>query len=309
MHTYIDTDRKTCYNHVMENVKKRYSVRGPLTKNNALTTFDLSTPWKDANVAFNWINFEYPLIHPHSDWEILLVLQGQILHQINKSSQLLNSGDGCLIGPNDKHATYYPNNKKNDFQGVSILVRNSYMKEFLSMYGASTYEKILLHKEPLNFSISHNSVEKYTNMLLNIQDYEKKELCQQQCNIVFTYLILKILEQQASPSNIPDDLKDFVRILNNPAMTKEEILNAQKSLPYSYSQITRLFKKYLKCTITQYVNRVKMNYAKELLSSTDIPISQVAEELHFLSNAHFHTLFKETFNYTPLEYRKLNNPT
>jgi mannose-6-phosphate isomerase-like protein (cupin superfamily) len=134
LHFFIDNPQFLCYTIHLENQKK-YSPRGKLTKKCKLATFDAATPWKDANIAFNWINFEYPLIHKHTDWEILLVLQGQILHTINESSKLLTPGIGCLIGPNDNHAIFYPNKKKNDFQGISIIIRDSYLRTFLQLYG------------------------------------------------------------------------------------------------------------------------------------------------------------------------------
>lgn len=291
----------------METLQKIYPPRGTLSNKNRLATFDSATPWKDANVSFNWLNFDYPLSHGHTDWEILIVLQGEILHQINGTSTLLTPGMGCLIGPEDIHSFTYPKQQKNNFQGVCMLARDFYMQDFLKMYSLTLYEEILTHKNPLYFSISRNSLEKYTDILLSVQNYNynEKTHCQQQCNIVFTYLLLKLLEQQVSPLDIPNELKDFVRRLNNPSITKEELQNTINALPYSYSQLTRLFKKHLNCTITQYVNQVKMNYAKELLSNTEIPVSQIAEKLQFDSSAHFHTLFKKTFHRTPLEYRKL----
>ena len=292
----------------MEQIQKHYSFRGSLTQKQRIATFDSATPWKDANIAFNWINFEYPLIHEHADWEILLITQGQILHTINGNSDLLTVGTGCLIGPSDKHAISYPDNKKNDFQGVSIIVRDSYLRTFLQLYTPTLYDDLLHSKNTLYFSISHNSIEKYTNLLLSAQDYSRKEYCQQQCNIVFTYLILKIIEQQISPITIPSEIKDFVRQLNNPSITREEVQKLQNSLPYSYSQLTRIFKKHLHCTITQYINQVKMNYAKELLSSTEMSIAQIASELQFESGAHFHILFKKMFKITPLNYRKNATP-
>lgn len=290
----------------MEKLEKIYPYRGTLSKKDTLATFDKATPWKNANLSFNWLNFDYPVYHGHTDWELLLVLQGKIVQELNGTSTILTPGMGCLIGPKDQHALIYPNNQKNDFQGVCILIRDCYFKEFLQMYSPTLYEELLSHKESLYFSISHNSIEKYTNLLLSVQNYNdlSKEHCHQQCNIVFTYLLLKIMEKQVSPFYIPDELQDFVRQLNNPSITKEDLQRLQDSLPYSYSQLTRLFKKSMQCTITQYVNQTKMNYAKELLSSTDLPISQIAEELNFDSVAHFYTLFKRTFNVTPLQYRK-----
>ena len=77
-------------------------------------------------------------------------------------------------------------------------------------------------------------------------------------------------------------------------------------MPYSYPQLTRIFKKYMHCTITQYVNKTKLQYAKELLANTDMSLTEITNELHFESTSHFHSLFKKHFNVTPAEYRRLN---
>lgn len=307
-HLHIDSVRLACYNFCMEKNEKRFSERGKFTESSLYASFDGSSPWKDSSVAFNWINFDYPLMHKHTDWEILLVVQGQIKQKINGAETLLNVGDACLIGPADTHALYYPDDKKNDFQGACVLVRDGFMKTFLETFDPTMYDKILYHKEPLYFTVSYNSVEKYTDLLIEAQNTTFSDRRNLLCKIVFDYLILKITEQQISPSYIPDELKDFVRQLNNPSLTKEELTDAENALPYSYSQLTRIFRKYFGCTITQYVNKIKMNYAKELLGNTDIPISRITEELQFLSDAHFFTLFKKTFGCTPSEYRKPKVP-
>ena len=128
----------------------------------------------------------------------------------------------------------------------------------------------------------------------------------QQCNIIFSTLLLTFLEQRQQESTLPTILKNFIKQLNNPLITNEEIKRAQIELPYSYPQLTRIFKKYMHCTITQYVNKTKLQYAKELLVNTDMSLVEITSELHFESTSHFHSLFKKHFNMTPAEYRRLN---
>ena len=181
----------------MSTIEKIYPQRGKYAKNpkqRPYTSYNSAAPWKDSDISFNWTNFDYPWWHGHKDWEILLIFQGKLLHKINNEEELLTPGIGCLISPMDEHALFYPDNKKNNFQGVNIIIRDCYLKEFLQMYSPTLYEKLLHHKEALYFSISSNSIEKYSNILLNIQNYKDKEYCRQQCNIVFTYLMLKIME-------------------------------------------------------------------------------------------------------------------
>ena len=85
---------------------------------------------------------------------------------------------------------------------------------------------------------------------------------------------------------------------------QEQIKAAQAEMPYSYPQLTRIFKKYMRCTITQYVNKTKLQYAKELLANTDMSLTEITNELHFESTSHFHSLFKKHFNITPNDFRK-----
>ena len=303
-----------CYNAIMETtntIKKIYPAIGPFPHSKSIvTSFDESTPWRDANVAFNWLNFEFPISHKHLDWEILIILQDEIRHHINKQTDILSPGTACLIGPKDKHSFTYKCKKKNNFQGVSILIRDSYLQAFANMFSPTLYEKLCSHKEPLYFTISKNSLEKYMNILLEIQalNNNNAEYCKQQCVTVFNYLFLKLTEQILNPTTISLELKSFLRVLNNPSISSEEIKIAQQTLPYSYSQLTRIFKKYMGCTITHYINSVKMNYAKELLSNTDLSLTQITEELNFESSSHFHYLFKQHFGITPLGFRKNSLP-
>ena len=146
-------------------------------------------------------------------------------------------------------------------------------------------------------------------MFLDIQTLkdESTPYTEQQCNIIFSTILLKFIEQWQKGQSIPTVLKPLIQQLNNPLITSEQIKAAQQSLPYSYPQLTRIFKKHMHCTITQYVNRTKLQYAKDLLSLTDMTLMEITNELNFESPSHFHSLFKKYFNITPAEYRKHNS--
>ena len=291
--------------------KKIYPYLGKVSEKSKYkkNTFDRATPWKTANTAFYWMNFEYPLYHGHEDWEILIVLNGQMLHKINGTERILSPGTACFIGPKDDHALFYPNRVKNQFQGVTLMARDSYVRKLLNMYSPTLYEELCADPNPLYFSLSYNTLEKYTDSLLNIQTFKNGNTpyTEMQCSLIFSNIVLKFLEQhQQGASGIPPILKTFIRQLNNPLITNEQIKMAQEEMPYSYPQLTRIFKKYMHCTITQYVNRTKLQHAKELLANTDMSLTEITNELNFESTSHFHSLFKKHFNMTPAEYRRLN---
>jgi AraC-like DNA-binding protein len=183
------------------------------------------------------------------------------------------------------------------------------MRSLLDLLSPTLYDELCANPSPLYFTLTPNALEKYTSMLLDIQTYinASTPYTEQQCNIIFANLVSTFLEQQQQEaSGLPVVLKNFIRQLNNPLITNEQIKTAQAEMPYSYPQLTRIFKKHMRCTITQYINKTKLQYAKELLANTELTLTEITNELHFESTSHFHNLFKKQFNMTPTEYRRLN---
>ena len=280
-------------------IEKKFPNVGEVTekKGHKISTFDHASPWKNARTAFYWINFQYPLYHAHTDWEVLIVLNDCIVQKINGETKHLSVGDACLVGPKDKHALFFPNGIKNQFQGITFLFRDSYMQLLMGLYGDTLYDDITTGDAPLYFSLSPSFLDKCVSSLFNIQVLESQNSPQAelQCNLLVSNIILKFLEQRQTVSNIPQILRPFIQLLNSPLATSEQVKEAQQKLPYSYPQLTRIFKKYLNCTITQYINTVKLQYAKELICNTDMSLPEITNELHFESLSYFHKIFKKHF--------------
>lgn len=71
----------------------------------------------------------------------------------------------------------------------------------------------------------------------------------------------------------------------------------------SPSYIGRLFKKHKFISITEYINKVRLEKAKYLLRNTEFSILTIMEKLGFISRSHFFTLFKKVYGMTPNDYR------
>lgn len=289
-------------------IKKKYPYLGKIseTEGNIVSTYEHSSPWKNANTAFYWMNFEYPLYHRHMDWEFQIVLNDQIVQYINGKETVLYAGTACFVGPSDQHALFYPTRKKNQFQGLSLIAKNEYVKKILDLYSPTLYERVLNAPQARIFTLHPSYLEELTNTCLEIQSANNQSTpyAEEQCNILFQSLLLQFLTQRQSASSLPSELANFIRNLNNPQLSHEEVQALQNALPYSYSQLTRLFKKHTNCTITQYINKVKLEYAKELLGTTNMTTLMITNELHFESISHFNHLFKKQFHITPTQYRK-----
>ena len=74
----------------------------------------------------------------------------------------------------------------------------------------------------------------------------------------------------------------------------------------SLSSFKREFKKEFEDSPTNYINDRRLEKAKELLSTTDLPISEVAYETGFQDSLYFTRLFKNKIGIPPTVYRTQN---
>lgn len=201
--------------------------------------------------------------------------------------------------------------KKNQFQGVCLITKANYLEKICAQISPTLYERISNIRHGRTFSLSPSFISDLTNGLLEIQNMHtlNKEQAEERCNIIFLSVFMRFVMQNQLTKSILSELAAFIKNLNNPKLSNEELKTLQAQLPYSYSNLTRLVKKHTGCTITQYVNNVKLQYAKELLRTTQMTTLMIAQEIHFESLSHFNHLFKKLFQVTPTEFRKQNTST
>lgn len=75
-------------------------------------------------------------------------------------------------------------------------------------------------------------------------------------------------------------------------------------LGISESKLAHLFKTATGKTIQEYARSLRMERARDLLETTRLPMSSIAEELGFARQGSFSEAFKAAFGTTPFEHRK-----
>ncbi len=66
----------------------------------------------------------------------------------------------------------------------------------------------------------------------------------------------------------------------------------------------RLFKQSMNMTLYQYLIQCRLEEARRLLRTTDLPIAEIASRTGFSSHSHLTTLFKKQFSVAPSAYRR-----
>jgi two-component system response regulator YesN len=83
-----------------------------------------------------------------------------------------------------------------------------------------------------------------------------------------------------------------------------EIANLAKSLGFSSAYLTKLFKKYMRCTPVKYLTELRIAEAKNLLYNTNLTIKEIGERVGYDNQFYFSRVFHRAVSKTPSEYRE-----
>ncbi|MEH7333048.1 response regulator [Neobacillus drentensis] len=136
-----------------------------------------------------------------------------------------------------------------------------------------------------------------------VQAVEKQE----RAGMIEKVVDQKLMDVNAqNPSNrVPiRDAIDYINKNIKNELTQKEVADHVHLNP---SYLSVLFKEHVKLTFSEYVTRRRIQRAKELLISTNLPINDIAEESGYKTAKYFIKIFKELEGLTPSAYRKINN--
>lgn len=135
------------------------------------------------------------------------------------------------------------------------------------------------------------------------------------CNsIMHQILILLCRHQDKTISMIPSDSCDTNHVQDSIVLKAIEwirehyqedidVSEVGESLGYSTEYVCRKFKQHLNYTPHQYLTRVRIEKAKELLKQLDPPIKEISYMVGFKSIHHFSRIFKEYSGQPPGAWR------
>lgn len=98
----------------------------------------------------------------------------------------------------------------------------------------------------------------------------------------------------------------YVRRLQSTFYSQRSLEDAAQTTGLSRRQFTELFRKITSQSWKEYLQKLRLAHARDLLARTDKSVVAVAFESGFEDLSHFHRVFKQAFDLSPLAYRKKN---
>ena len=94
--------------------------------------------------------------------------------------------------------------------------------------------------------------------------------------------------------------KNFIKEHQGEPLSLAKVAKAVNTSTYYFCKI---FKKYSGLNFVEYLSRVRIERAKEMLMNPNLRISEIAFEVGFQSLTHFNRVFKKIGGESPSEFR------
>lgn len=237
------------------------------------------------------------------DYQIIYIAAGKAHFFFDNEEVVVPAGHMVLFQPKqEQHYEYYAEDKPEVFwvhftgSDVKTILRGSDIpmdQRFFYTGVTVGYQHLFtcMIQELLNCRIG------YENLL---------EMCLRQ-------LLLLIqrnrAEQKCSISSLhQEEMEHARRYFHEHYNENIDIEQYAQSVHMSLCWFTRTFKAIAGCAPTKYITNIRIKTASQLLTSSEYPVSEIANIVGYANPFYFSRVFKRSVGMTPREYRKATRP-
>lgn len=263
----------------------------------------------DIGMAYRFLDDKTVLteFHDHNYYEYFIITSGTIVHEVNGEAQNLKTGDMVFIRPSDNHK--YSIADDNHFKMINISFSTRHFDRLKSYFESSVLDKMLNSPEPPVIALSPTQVTtlKKKHYLLNVGTDKNVHLIQLKTLLVDVFEHFITEYEQQSQNNSKKWLKSVLLQMNTPENIEEGLPALIRYSGFSHGHLCRIMKQEFGVTPSQYITNLRLQYASNLLTTTNYDILSISVRLGFSSLSHFITIFKEKYGLTPSKYRSTHS--
>ncbi len=240
--------------------------------------------------------------HWHNYFELEIIVGGCGKETICGKEFDIFPGCGYLLSMEDYHSV----NTEEELEILHLSFDESFIKK-------EQLEKILTNKGIPYFVLEEANFDIIKNLFLVAKAendaFGEKSIC---LKTMVECLIEKILDSFPKENKLGTDrvsatMKDAILYIHTHFQKPISLDEVAQVANYNFSYFSTAFRSELGVTFSEYLTKLRVDYAKRLLISTDEVVNEIGKRSGFLSPSTFLQSFKKYENMTPTAYRKMNS--
>ena len=236
-------------------------------------------------------------LHDHDFFELFWVQNGQVRHHLPDRIDVLNEGTVCFVQPQQQHALQ---GKGDHSMVVSLSLHHDTV---LAVAERHTALKGHLFWSQRPLSQHHRDIRQMA-ALNHAAVLLERSNCDTLAAEAFLLPLCAELTADNFPTHTPGWLVDACIAAKDPEIFRQGAAGFAALTGKAHPHVSRTMRKIFDQTPSDYVNSLRMTHAARALVTDNEPVSMIAANVGIPNMSHFHKLFRQAHNMTPLQYRQ-----
>lgn len=223
---------------------------------------------------------------------------------MNGQESILNPGDIVFLNLTDVHCFY--RTEDTICRHRDIIIRPEFFEEVCDFIGGDFKQAYVSNRLAKVLSLPFEQIEHFERVFSNValipDSSSTLASVRALCVSLLSFLVMK--EVQDNIDYYPVWLRE---LLNRFHMNDYLQAGLERILePYHFNRayMCRTFRQYIGCTMTEYLNDIRLQQAAYRLQYTDDTVLSICYAVGITSISYFNTLFKKKFGMSPRAFRK-----
>lgn len=257
------------------------------------------------------IEINYRNFHMHSDFELIIVIEGKGYIKLKNDNLALKSGEAVLINPNEVHEIKSSDN--NDLKLIIIQFSRHFCHDYFSLLRNTDFKTANIK------SILKNDYSKFISLSTNlavtyINSYEYFEL---ECINLLTDILLLLYKymdyQILDEDKYTEQKKKFGRMnrissfIDSNYQYPIRLADIAKEEKITVTHLSHFFTENFGVTFQEYLNSKRLEQALRLAENKNLSLSAISQMSGFSDPKYLLKVFKNRFGYSFKEYKNSAN--
>ncbi len=223
-----------------------------------------------------------------------------IVHYVFKGrgyidGRAVQAGEGFYMDPEEIHE--YHSSEEDPWQYIWAVFEGTSDAEFLDKMGINTDNPIFTHCVDENFVSIYEMIDKRWNL------YPSASFRRGLFDMFLSFIVKAETEDDAF-SKGERYVRQAIEYMENNYHENIKMTDVAKSLWLDEGYLYNLFKKHTGISPKEYLNKLRINIACDLLIHSDMQICEVSRSVGYGDSLQFSRFFKQHKGDSPISYRK-----
>lgn len=250
--------------------------------------------------------------HDHNFFELVYITGGSTHHTLNGIHGSLHSGDYFIVDYGSEHSyeqsenltlincLFYPEIIDDTLKGCCSfdeLLHVCLLRYYKLYYGKASANHIFQDQDARILQLLTGMMKEYEEKKVGYSEIFRSRLLE-----ILILIMRNVIQRDSIIKN--DTIIEVIKYIKSHYSSSRILSTFCDLYHYSPQYISRIFRQETGFTVSEYLQKVRIEKSCELLAGSNLSVADIAESVGYTDLKFFTSLFKRMIKMTPRDYRK-----